>query len=502
MQLSSSCASAERALNRLRIELCARLLENLDICDDPLPPSNEEHQKPVHFPGRWLPPKYFYDMFKSDSAFLVDARPREDYSRKRIVGIPQINVGGVIVSGLTITSLENRLNPAQLSEWNIHKSAKVIVLMDEDTGHELIDNLDDAENFQLPSRCPLKIIYDALVTYNAEKTAMPSTQFLAGGLEEFEKLYPTSVVMSSSHQSTSKSNLLSGINYGSLVDDASERVSDGSSTIVSSIDAPIDLEAGDDDSKPFTPYGELHRRLKENVDRKVHIHTQPSEDSSSVKSFKPVIDRSTKPQPTPQPFEPPEPKEEKPKVPEVNRLDKPQITTQNGDHSKNPTAYIRPRRPQLKQVPPITLERGLVNMGNTCYMNSSLQCLLHTPGLWNYFIQPDDAILGNQLVGQFVSFVRAMSNRGECATAFSPRELKSCFELMHPMFAGARQQDSQEFLVILLDSLHEALKVSHCSQFTFLFKLSIHENKTTSRYEETLLASPHNHHRRNAENRA
>nr|CDS28089.1 ubiquitin carboxyl terminal hydrolase 8 [Hymenolepis microstoma] len=429
-QLISNCVNAERAYCQLRIELCVRFLENLEICDDPLPSHSEKQQKPVHFPGRWMPPEYFYERLKTGDAFLVDVRSSEDYSRKRIVEIPQINVGGGIVSGLTITSLENRLDTAQFSEWNIHKSAQVIVLMDEDTGRELIANPDGAETFQLPSRCPLKIVYDALVTYNAEKTSMPSTLFLSGGLEEFEKRYPTLVVMSSSYQSTSKSDLLSGITYGSIVDDTSEQVPDRPSPINTS----IDLDAGD----------ELHRRHRAN------------EDSSSVKSFKPVIDRSTKPQPPFQPFEPPEPKEEKPKVPEVNRSVKPQITTQNGD--KNLTAYVRPGRLKLNQVPPIALVRGLVNMGNTCYMNSSLQCLLHTPVLWNYFIQPEDAILGNQLVAQFVAFVRAMSNRGECATAFSPGELKSCFESAHPMFAGGRQQDSQEFLIILLDSLHEALK--------------------------------------------
>lgn len=63
-------------------------------------------------------------------------------------------------------------------------------------------------------------------------------------------------------------------------------------------------------------------------------------------------------------------------------------------------------------------------MGNTCYMNSSLQCLLHTPVLWNYFMQPEDARWGNQLVQKFVAFVREMSNRGECAIPFSPKELK------------------------------------------------------------------------------
>ncbi|KAM3184917.1 hypothetical protein ACTXT7_007421 [Hymenolepis weldensis] len=474
-QLRSSCINAELAYNQLRMELCVRFLEHLDVCDDALPSNSEKLSNPSHFPGRWMPPDYFYEMLKTDNIFLVDVRSSEDYSRKQIVGIPQVNFGGVITSGLTITSLENRLDIAQRSRWNIHKSAKVIVLMDEDTGSELIANPIAAENFQLPSRCPLKIMYDALVTYNAGKTAMPSTVFLSGGLEEFEKRYPTSVATSFSRQSTSKSKLLSGITYGSIVNDTNEQVVGGPPPTASAIDTPIDFDAGNKDDAPLASYGELRRLLKANEARKVPkpmpketptappvIPTLSSEQSANEKSSKPRIDRSIKPQPNPQIFEPPESKDKKPKVPEVNRTVKPQFTTQNGDYTMNLIAYIRPERLKLKQIPPIALERGLVNMGNTCYMNSSLQCLLHTPVLWNYFMQPEDATWGNQLVQQFVAFVREMSNRGECATAFSPKELKSCFEKIHTMFVGNRQQDSQEFLILLLDSLHEALKSKPC----------------------------------------
>lgn len=111
---------------------------------------------------------------------------------------------------------------------------------------------------------------------------------------------------------------------------------------------------------------------------------------------------------------------------------------------------------------------GLSNLGNTCYMNSALQCLVHIPQLKDYFIYNGyekeintDNPLGYQgnIAKAFHDLIQNLWGDSllPLRPSFSPNNFKSMVGHCNSMFGGYMQQDSQEFLAFLLDSLHEDL---------------------------------------------
>lgn len=116
---------------------------------------------------------------------------------------------------------------------------------------------------------------------------------------------------------------------------------------------------------------------------------------------------------------------------------------------------------------------GLMNLGNTCFMNSSLQCLSHTDPLVDYFLQDkykEDLNTVNPLgmkgevAEEYADLVKKLWSGSSGSLA--PRELKHKIERFAPQFAGYQQHDSQELLAFLLDGLHEDLNKVRVKPYT------------------------------------
>lgn len=111
---------------------------------------------------------------------------------------------------------------------------------------------------------------------------------------------------------------------------------------------------------------------------------------------------------------------------------------------------------------------GLSNLGNTCYMNSALQCLLHIPEVnyyffYNIFEKELNTVnpLGykGQIAKAFGDLLHKLfdQSKNDSFSAVSPRDFKFKIGQYSSVFRGYLQQDSQEFLSWLLDALHEDL---------------------------------------------
>lgn len=108
---------------------------------------------------------------------------------------------------------------------------------------------------------------------------------------------------------------------------------------------------------------------------------------------------------------------------------------------------------------------GLRNLGNTCYMNSGLQCMSHIAPLTKYILEnrqvPDyntNNPLGSidaGLAKAYCELVRSMHYGKDDVVA--PVKFKKAMGAFQPMFSGYAQQDSGEFLSYLLDGMHEDL---------------------------------------------
>uniref|UniRef100_A0A8C9T1J3 ubiquitinyl hydrolase 1 n=1 Tax=Scleropages formosus TaxID=113540 RepID=A0A8C9T1J3_SCLFO len=111
---------------------------------------------------------------------------------------------------------------------------------------------------------------------------------------------------------------------------------------------------------------------------------------------------------------------------------------------------------------------GLSNLGNTCFMNSSIQCVSNTKPLTQYFIS------GRHLYE--LNRTNPIGMRGHMAKCYgdlvqelwsgtqknvAPLKLRWTIAKYAPRFNGFQQQDSQELLAFLLDGLHEDLNRVH-----------------------------------------
>ena len=110
---------------------------------------------------------------------------------------------------------------------------------------------------------------------------------------------------------------------------------------------------------------------------------------------------------------------------------------------------------------------GLVNLGNTCYMNSAIQCFSHTEKLRQYFLSKEYLNENKDVETEFdicKQWYRLMNGMWEENCTVSPmsflKVIKSLAQKKNKNinFVFNSQNDIHEFIIFFLDNIHENLK--------------------------------------------
>ena len=102
---------------------------------------------------------------------------------------------------------------------------------------------------------------------------------------------------------------------------------------------------------------------------------------------------------------------------------------------------------------------GLRNIGNWCYMNSSLQCLIRSDKLLEMLLTKNNDELPNYSERRIVDEIRFLANvikSGEYRSV-TPADMKRSVDKNLPKFLGTSQHDAHEFLTCVLDRIKEEL---------------------------------------------
>jgi ubiquitin carboxyl-terminal hydrolase 2/21 len=122
------------------------------------------------------------------------------------------------------------------------------------------------------------------------------------------------------------------------------------------------------------------------------------------------------------------------------------------------TFYLLIPKPPIPKILPRS--NGLENIGATCYMNATLQCLSNVTSLRDYFL--DKNKIQKDAEGRPTpmaeSFYELIKNSWKIEQKYyAPYKFKDLISQMNPLFRGIQANDSKDLIIFIYETLHKEL---------------------------------------------
>jgi len=146
--------------------------------------------------------------------------------------------------------------------------------------------------------------------------------------------------------------------------------------------------------------------------------------------------------------------------------------SKKNDYEKRDIIKDKPSEEEDLKLNALIKARGLENVGATCYMNATLQCLYHVKQLSESLVNDDKIDEKLELTYSFKKLIEGLAFTdirkfkidrkyniltGENIKSFKPENFKEVLSKKNPLFKGIKANDSKDLIMYLFQEMDKEL---------------------------------------------